>query len=150
MQPKRQQKKPEKRTVQELEGQREPQGQPAMKKKRGQKQAAVTPARKSTPTTVNPSNPSPSHAATPRPSVPASTPQSYNYSTPRHYATPQRPTYNPYSFMYTMRPPPPFYGYLHSPTQAPIHTPHPLSNTASRNPNMPSSSTTGTQDVGNT
>ncbi|EDR09889.1 uncharacterized protein LACBIDRAFT_325779 [Laccaria bicolor S238N-H82] len=150
MQPKQQQKKPEKRTVQELEGQREPQGQPATKKKRGQKQAAVTPARKSTPTTVNPSNPSPSHVATPGPSVPASTPQSYNYSTPRHYATPQRPTYNPYSFMYTMRPLPPFYGYLHSPTQAPIHTPHPLSNAASRNPNMPSSSTTGTQDVGHT
>lgn len=146
MQPKQQQKKTEKRTVQELEGQRELQDQPVTKKKRGQKQVrvAVTPTRNSTATT------SPSHAAKPGPPVPGSMPQSYHYSTPQYYATPQRLTYNPYSFMqypYTMRPQPPFYGYIHTPTQAPIHT---LPNTASQNPNTPSSSTTGTRDVHNT
>ena len=143
MQSKQQQKKTEKQTVQELEGQRELQDQPVTKKKRGQKQVrvAVTPTRNSTATT------SPSHTATPRPPLPASMPQSYHYSTPQYYAMPQRLTYNPYSFMqypYTMRPQPPFYSYIHTPTQAPIHSPHPLPNTASQNPNTPSSSTMGT------
>jgi len=61
MQPKQQQKKPEKRTVQELKGQRELPDQHVMKKKQGQKQVAATPGWNSTPTTVNPL---PSHAAT--------------------------------------------------------------------------------------
>ena len=147
MQPKQQQKKPEKQTVQELEGQRELPDQRVMKKKWGQKQVTATPAQNSTPTTVNPL---PSHTATP---IPASTPQSYHYLMPQYYAIPQHLTYNPYSFMqypYTMHPPPPFYGYLHTPTQAPIHNPHPSSNATSQNLNKPSSSTTGTQNVGNT
>lgn len=147
MQPKQQQKKPEKRTVQDIEEPRELQEQPATKKKRGQKQVAATPARNPTPTAVNPLPPP--HVTL----APASTPHPYRYTTPQYYTTPQHLTYKPYAFLqhpYGMHLPPPFYSYFHTPTQAPVPNSPPSSHVALQNSNLPSSSTAGAQNAANT
>jgi hypothetical protein len=86
MQPKPQQKRAEKRTIHEHE-KTSSQGEPAAKKKRGQKQVASSQMRTSTPVNC-PALPVPTSIATPHP-----------YAMPQHYTTPQHIPYNPYSFM---------------------------------------------------